>query len=121
MARYKHYDTNQDKLIPVSFADQIVPGSFEYALNEIVETHLDQTPFAARYRNDETGPLAYDPKVLLKIVLFGYYKGIVSSRKLAEACNRNVQFMALTADTRPHFSMRFAYFRAASRSALAAY
>ncbi len=104
MARYKHYDTNQDKLIPVSFADQIVPGSFEHALNEIVESHLDLTPFSARYSNDETGRLAYDPKVLLKIVLFGYYKGIVSSRKLAEACNRNVQFMALTADTRPHFT-----------------
>ena len=58
MARYKTYDTNQDKLIPVSFADQIVPGSFEYALNEIVESHLDLTPFEARYRSDDTGRLA---------------------------------------------------------------
>ena len=50
------------------------------------------------------GALAYDPAVLLKIVSYGYYKGIVSSRRLSEVCERNVQFMALSADTRPHFT-----------------
>jgi transposase len=69
MARYKPYNLKQDKLIPLSYADQIVPGSFEYALNEIVEQHLDLTVFAGRYRNEETGRLAYDPKVLLKTPL----------------------------------------------------
>ena len=101
MARYKPHDLNQDKFIPVSFRDQILPGSFEYALNEIVDQHIDLAPFAARYTNDETGRLAYDPAVLLKIVLYGYDKGIVSSRRLAEACERHVVFMALSADTRP--------------------
>jgi transposase len=104
MARYKPYDVNQVTLIPVSFPDQILPGSFEYALNEIVNKHIDLRPFAARYRNDETGCLAYDPAILLKIVLFGYYKGLISSRRLAEACERNVQFKALTADAQPHFT-----------------
>jgi transposase len=104
MARYKPYDLKQDKFIAVSYADQIVRGSFEYALNEIVEEHLDLSVFEQRYGNDDTGRLAYDPKVLLKIVLYGYSKGMVSSRKLAEACRRNVVFMALSADTRPHFT-----------------
>ena len=40
MARYKHYDLNQTKMIPLSYADQIVEGSFEHALNEIVEDIL---------------------------------------------------------------------------------
>jgi len=104
MARYKPYNLRQDKFIALSYADQIAPGSFEYALNEIVEEHLDLSVFERRYRNDETGRLAYDPKVLLKIVLYGYSKGMVSSRKLEEACRRNVVFMALAADTRPHFT-----------------
>jgi transposase len=104
MARYQSYDIDQVTLIPVLFADQILAGSFEYALNEIVDEHVDMRPFEARYKNDETGRLAYDPAILLKIVLFGYYKGIISSRRLAEACKRNVQFMALSADTRPHFT-----------------
>src|SRR3972149_2976138 len=70
MARYKPCDVHQDKFIPVSFRDQILPGSFEYSLNEIVDQHIDLSPFAARYTNDETGRLAYDPSVLLKIVLY---------------------------------------------------
>ena len=41
MARYKAYDLNQTKMIPLSYADQIVEGSFEHALCEIVEEHLD--------------------------------------------------------------------------------
>jgi transposase len=104
MARYQPYDLDQGKFIPVSFRDQILPGSFEYALNEIVEQHLDLTPFEDRYGNDDTGRLAYDPAVLLKFVLYGYYKGIISSRRLSEACERNVIFMALSADTHPHFT-----------------
>ena len=104
MARYQPYDIDQVTLVPVLFKDQIFAGSFEYALAEIVDKHIDMRPFEARYHNDETGRLAYDPAVLLKIVLFGYYKGIISSRKLAEACKRNVQFMALSADTHPHFT-----------------
>jgi transposase len=95
MARYKAYDLNQAKMIPISYSDQIVLGSFEHALSEIVEEHLDLSPFEQRYSNDATGRLAYDPKVLLKIVVYGYYKGIISSRALAEACRRNVVFMAL--------------------------
>ncbi len=109
MARYKHYDLNQTKMIPLSYADQIVEGSFEYALNEIVEEHLDLTVFEHRYRNDATGRSAYDPRVLLKVVLYGYYRGVVSSRRIAEACRRNVVFMALSADSRPHFTTLAAF------------
>ena len=43
-----------------------MPGSFEYALNEIVEEHLDLSVFEPRYRDDDAGRLAYDPKVLLQ-------------------------------------------------------
>jgi len=109
MARYKPYNLKQDKFIPIAYADQILPGSFEHALNDLVEHHLDLSVFAARYHNDQTGRLAYDPAVLLKIVLYGYYKGIVSSRRLEDACRRNVVFMALSADTRPHFTTLAAF------------
>lgn len=111
MARYKPYDLNQTKMIPLSYADQVVEGTFEHALNEIVEEHLDLTVFDQRYANDATGRLAYDPRILLKVVLYGYYKGIISSRALAEACRRNVVFMALSADTRPHFTTLASFVR----------
>ena len=37
MARYKHYDLSQSKMSPLPHADQIVEGSFEFALSEVVE------------------------------------------------------------------------------------
>ncbi len=104
MARYKHYDYNQTKMIPLRFADQIQPGSFEYTLNHVIDNDLDLSVFAQRYRNDTNGAPAYDPAILLKIVLFAYSRGITSSRKIEQACRENVLFMALSADSQPHFS-----------------
>jgi hypothetical protein len=44
MARYEAYALNQTKMIPLSDADPVVEGSFEHALGEIVEEHLDRRP-----------------------------------------------------------------------------
>ena len=41
------------------------------------------------------GVSAYDPKLLLKVVLLGYARGMVSSRKVERACRENVVFIAL--------------------------
>jgi len=104
MARYKHYDYGQTKMLPVSYERQILPGTFEYTLNELIDREIDMTVFASRYRNDATGAPAYDPAILLKIVLFAYSKGITSSREIEKLCRENVLFMALSADTQPHFT-----------------
>jgi len=99
MARYKPYDYSQGKLIPVFFKDQILPGTFEYALNHIVDNELDLLIFLSRYKNDQTGASAFDPAILLKIILFAYSHGITSSRKSEACCQNNILFKALSADT----------------------
>src|SRR3954464_15698066 len=104
MARYKHYDRSQMKLLPVSFERQILPGSFEYTLNELIDNEIDLAVFEQRYHNDETGAPAYDPAILLKIILYAYSRGITQSREIARLCRENVVFMALSADTTPHFT-----------------
>src|SRR5919205_427141 len=81
MARYKHYDYGQMKLLPVSFEQQILPGTFEYTLNELIDNEVDLTVFEQRYHNDETGAPAYDPAILLKIILYAYSRGITQSRE----------------------------------------
>jgi len=48
--------------------------------------------------------MAYDPKILLKVVLLGYARGLVSSRKMEQACRENVTFMALACGQRPDHS-----------------
>jgi len=75
MARYKPVDPHLSKLLPVRFSEQILPGTFEYALNWLVDHEIDLSVFDARYRNDETGASAYHPGVLLKVVLLGYCTG----------------------------------------------
>ena len=104
MARYKSYSYAQGKFIPVHFEKQIIPGTFEYSLNHLVDHELDLSIFDERYRNEETGATAYDPKILLKIILFAYSRGITSSRRIAQACEENIIFMALSCDTKPHFT-----------------
>ena len=104
MAKYKPYSYKQGKFIPVDFESQILPGTFEHTLHHLIDNELDLSIFDERFRNDETGAPAYDPRIVLKIVLFAYSRGIVSSRKIARSCRENVVFMALSADTRPHFT-----------------
>jgi len=104
VARYKDYSYTQGKFIPIFFEKQILPGTFEYSLNHLIDHELDLSIFEDRYKNEETGAPAYDPRILLKIVLFAYSRGIVSSRRIAQACEENIIFMALSADTRPHFT-----------------
>src|SRR5436190_16843484 len=104
MARYKEYCYEQTKLIPLSFSRQILPGTFEYTLNYLIDKEFDLTVFEARYHNDETGAPAYDPAILLKIILYAYSRGITQSREIARLCEKNIVFMALSADTTPHFT-----------------
>src|SRR4030042_6629171 len=104
MARYKDYDYSQGKLIPIHFDRQILPGTFEYSLHYLIDNEIDLSTFDTRYRNDETGAPAYDPAILLRIILYAYSRGITSSRKIGQCCRENVIFMALSAATQPHFT-----------------
>ena len=104
MARYKPYDYRQTKMLPVRFEEQILPGTFEYRLNRLIDESIDLSVFEARYRNDDGGAPAYDPAVLLKIILLAYSRGITSSRQIERLCRENVLFMAISADSQPHFT-----------------
>jgi transposase len=109
MARYRDCCYEQDKLIPVSFSRQILPGTFEYTLSHVIDKELDLSAFDACYENDETGAPAYDPRVLLQVVLFGYSRGMFTSRRIEQACRENVLFMALSADSQPHWTTLAAF------------
>ncbi|MDC8770538.1 transposase [Roseateles albus] len=100
MPRYKPSDCHA-LMLPVVLSEQIVPGSFAFALNYLVEHELDLTPLDARFKNDTIGASAFDPRVMLKIVLLAYSQGLISSRSIAAACARNVQFIAISGDSQP--------------------
>ena len=104
MAKYKTYNYSQEVLIPVSLEDQIMPGTLEFAIHTLIETRMDMSVFDEKYHNDETGRSAYDPKVLLKVVLFGYSRGLISSRRIERCCRENITFMALSCGQQPDHS-----------------
>lgn len=103
MPRYKEIDQT-NLMLQVDLANQLLPDTFEHALNTIIESRIDTRVFDDQYQNDETGATAYNPKTLLKIILFAYSKGILSSRKIETACNENIIFMALSGDLHPDHS-----------------
>jgi len=104
MARYKSYDYDQLMMVPVSLEDQLMPGTLEYAIHHVVEERLDLSIFDERYSNDETGRKAIAPEVLIKIVLFGYSRGLITSRSLERACRENITFMSLACGQKPDHS-----------------
>ena len=104
MARYKPYDYDQLMMVPVSLEEQLMPGTLECAIHHVVEERLDLRIFDDRYGNDETGRKAIAPKLLIKIVLFGYSRGLISSRSLERACRENITFMALACGQKPDHS-----------------
>ena len=103
MARYKPVERN-GLFIPVVLAEQIQPGTFEFALQHLVDVELDLSSLDAKFRNDATGASAYDPRAMLKIVLLAYSRGLITSRKIEAACEHNMLFMAVSGDARPSYT-----------------
>lgn len=104
MAKFKRYDYSQKVLIPVSLEEQLVPGTLEFAIHTLIDKRLDMSVFEDKYKNDQTGRSAYNPRILLKVVLLGYSRGLISSRQIERACCENVTFMALSGNQRPDHS-----------------
>ena len=104
MARYKPYKYDQMVMVPISLQNQLEPGTLESTIHELVEHHIDLSIFEARYQNDNTGARAIHPKLLLKVILFAYSRGMISSRQIERACSENILFMALSGGYRPDHS-----------------
>jgi transposase-like protein DUF772 len=66
----------------VVLSEQIQPGTFEFALDHLVDHETESVRSRCAICNDETGASAYDPRVMLKIVLLAYSRGLVSNRAI---------------------------------------
>jgi len=103
MARYKESNLTQGQFLTVNLSEQLIIGTFEWTLNYLIGK-MDLSSFDKKYNNDEKGACAYSPGVLLKIVLYCYSKGILTSRKIEEACRINITIKALAEDSEPDHS-----------------
>jgi len=107
MARYKHTDAEggQGQFLTVNLKAQLLPGTFEYMLNDLIENKIvDISIFDENYKNDATGAKAIPPAALIKLIIYGYRKGQLSSRKLCELAQCNIIAKSLTNDMEPHWT-----------------
>jgi transposase len=118
VARYKLVDRSP-RFLPIVLESQLVPGSFEHALDMLIDTEVDLEHLGERFCNDRTGAPAYDPAVMLKIVLLAYSRGVVSSRAIERLCRENVLFMAISGDSVPRFTTIAAFVRELGEDAAA--
>jgi transposase len=100
MPRYKPYNPNQSRLLPITLSEHIYAGSLEEAIHLTVED-IDLSGLDDLYKNDETGRPAIHPRVLLKVILLAYARGLTGSRRIERACRENVLFMALSGGEQP--------------------
>ncbi|MBA3353122.1 MAG: transposase [Blastocatellia bacterium] len=110
---FKRYDQNQLMLIPPSY-DELVPRNHPVrVVNEVIE-RIDIGELEASYKGGGTS--SYHPRMLTKVVVYGYIRNIYSSRKLEHAVNENVHFMWLARGAKPDHNTIADFRRGTQRS-----
>jgi len=99
---FRPYQPNQTFLLPPDPRDWLPEDHLSYYIDDLVED-LDLSAFHAYYDNDGRGCVPYDPRMMVRIILYGYAVGVTSSRKLEQKMVEDVAFRYLAAGNRPDF------------------
>ena len=92
---------NQAYLLPPSLDDWLPEGHLARFVAEVVEA-LDLAEIYARYEErDGRGLAAYDPRMMVRLLIYGYCRGVASSRRIERATHEDVAFRYLAADQHP--------------------
>jgi transposase len=114
---FRPYDPDQVLLMAPVLREWVPEGDLAHFVSDLVDSALDLGPIYAAYE-DERGYPPYDPRLMLKLLIYGYANGVVSSRKLEAATYRDVAVRMLCADQHPDYRS-IARFRARHLEALA--
>lgn len=97
---FRPYSPNQTILFPQQIDKDIAEDDPVRLISHVVE-HLDLSPLRKLYK--ERGRSPYDPKMLLKVVIYAYMNNIYSCRKIEKALKRDVHFIWLAGYEQPDF------------------
>jgi transposase len=97
---FKPYEMNQAMLLPPSLEELVPQGHLVRVVNHAVE-RMNLDALLKRYQGG--GASSYHPKMMLKVLVYGYTQRLYSSRKIARALRENVHFMWLSGNNRPDF------------------
>ncbi len=100
MAKFKPLREDQEFLLPPSLEDFVPEGHLARLVSKVVG-EMDTSAIEDKY--SEKGQRTYHPKILLKLLFYGYAVGARSGRKIASACETDTAFMYLAQMYRPDF------------------
>ena len=87
---FRRYDPKQTLILPPGLNEWLPPNHLARIVAQVVDNDLDLAPLVASYENEEGGRPAFHPRMLLKVILYGYCVGVASSRKLEKATYEDV-------------------------------
>ncbi len=93
---FRPHSPDQPLLLPPDLRDWLPAGDLAYQISDLVDS-LDLSAFYAPYAGDGRRNRPYDPKMMVKLLLYGYATGVFSSRKIASRLRRDVAFRCLAA------------------------
>src|SRR3954468_12319164 len=100
---FRAYDPDQVLLIAPVLRDWVPEGDLAHFVSDLVDSGvLDLAAIYAAYE-EERGFPPYDPRLMVKLLVYGYANGVSSSRKLERASYRDVAMRMLCADQHPDF------------------
>jgi len=99
---FRMWDVDQAWLLPPSVHDFVPAGHLAHFVRDTVREGLDLSAILASY-DVERGQPPYHPAMMVALLLYGYSRGVYSSRRLAQACEERVDFMAVTGLNKPDF------------------
>lgn len=102
MKTYQTYNQQQMSLIPQTFGDWLSPDHIARFINDVID-EIDISEIQQVYETELRGYPPYHPRMMLKILIYGYCTGVRSSRKLAQKCEDEVAFRYLTGNRFPKF------------------
>jgi transposase len=99
---YRAYLPEQDLLLPPSLHDWLPEDHLAYFVSDVVE-QLDLNAIESVYEEEERGQPPYHPRMMTKILIYGYCVGVFSSRRMQKKLSEDVGFRVLAAGNEPDF------------------
>src|SRR5881392_979736 len=99
---YKTYLPDQDLLLPPSLREWLPDDHLVYLVSDVVD-QLNLSAIESVYEEDDRGQPPYHPRMMTKILLYGYCVGVFSSRKIQKRLVEDVAFRVLAAGNQPDF------------------
>ena len=99
---YLSYEPDQQLLLPAALQEWLPDDHLAYFISDVVD-QLDISEVTARYERERRGGPPYHPRMMVKVLLYGYCVGVASSRRIAQRLHEDIAFRVLAANNTPDF------------------